>query len=193
MDGKRGRGAISYSIDTSVVDRKFRKLAREVKDASRPLKAFAVGFEFRKAQAWKVTFGKAWGGIARFQDVFWKPPAPLYVRKDGNRIPPWGGVPKKHGSGKVKGRKRPSGSRVKRSDVLMQDTGHMRSGFLLGKIAPNRRSVVFDFRERYGKIQNRMRKFAFFTAKDRSEFRRIMNDWLRALAAAMNRRARRAT
>ena len=73
-----------------------------------------------------ATFSKLRRG-GKFRGVTWSPWAPQYTRQDGTVIPAWGGVRKVHGRGLVKGRKRPSGTRVTKQSRLMEDTGNLRS------------------------------------------------------------------
>lgn len=69
----------------------------------------------------------------------WKPFADQYTRKtDGVTVPAWGGVAKIRGKGTVKGRKRPSGKRITKSSMLLQDTGTGRQSFIVQLLEPKR-------------------------------------------------------
>jgi len=97
----------------------------------------------------------------RFRGITWKYFAPQGRRKDGTVVPAWGGVPRvakgRHhiGSniasraaiyrahtritGTVKGRKRPSGRRIKKGDAIMQDTGNLKRHAMTSRRLTRRR------------------------------------------------------
>ena len=123
-----------------------------------------------------------------YRGVTWKPFAPQYVRRDGTVVPAWGGVPKVRGKRyktgkrageirgkKVKGRLRPSNSRITKRSALMQDTGTMKGRAAL-TTALRRKSVEMGPQGvRYAKEQNDRRPFLFFdTPKDARVLVRII-------------------
>lgn len=124
-----------------------------------------------------------------YRGVTWPYFAPQYTRKtDGVTVPAWGGVPHigqyswisehKRANQKargekvdrtnknrlVKGRKRPSGKRIKEGDALMQDTGTMRRSVVtawdIARIDDRR--AEFGTGLRYAPQQQARRLFLFF-------------------------------
>ena len=106
----------------------------------------------------------------RFRGVLWKYFAPQYTRKtDGVTVPAWGGVPKVRGSGLVKGRKRPSGARVRQGDAIMQDTETMR-GMAALVVRMDRYMARLGVQGvNYAAAQHKRRPFLFFVQADADE------------------------
>ncbi len=104
------------------------------------------------------------GGTHR--GVTWKYFAPQYTRKtDGAVVPAWGGVRKIRGRGNVKGRLRPSGQRIRNSDAVGQDTGHLRRAALTSRRLDLRR-MVLGTNIAYAEHFASRRPFAFFHLPD---------------------------
>jgi len=105
-----------------------------------------------------------------YRGVTWKYFAPQYRRKtDGVLVPAAGGVPKIHGKGQVKGRKRPSGKRVKPGDSVMQDNNVLRPrAALVVRMSP-KKLTLGPQGVLYAGFQHRLRPFLFFTPKDAQE------------------------
>jgi hypothetical protein len=116
---------VNVKVDLHGLPKNFEKLAKGLKalppDASRNPLAQALNEDYRKrllgATRPRVSQSGRWFGNV------WPRHADQYTRKtDGVTVPAWGGVPKLHGRGKVKGRLtseavgRGSGSRIKAGD-----------------------------------------------------------------------------
>ena len=100
------------------------------------------------------------GGTHR--GVHWNYFAPQYTRKtDGVVVPAWGGVKKIRGKGTVKGRRRPSGQRVREGDAIGQDTVNLRRGALLS-VRMSRRRLLMGSNVEYADEFASRRPFAFF-------------------------------
>lgn len=101
-----------------------------------------------------------------YRGVFWGYFADQYTRKtDGVTVPAWGGVSKVHGSGSVKGRKRPSGARVSPGDAIVQDTMLLRGqAAVVLTMKPDFLRMGTNLS--YAKYQARKRPFLFFTSQD---------------------------
>ena len=92
--------------------------------------------------------------------------ADQYTRKtDGVVVPAWGGVQKLRGRGKVKGRLRPSGSRVSFGDSVGQDIGHLRRAALISRRL-TRNALIMGGNVEYGAAFNKHRRYAFFHLPD---------------------------
>jgi len=103
------------------------------------------------------------GGTDR--TVTWKPFAPQYTRKDGTKVPLWGGIKKIRGEGSVRPRIRPSGQPYDSSSLLIQDTDRLRTGRLeLQRLTPNK--IKFGPTIVYAKKQHAMRPWSFFTPQE---------------------------
>jgi len=107
------------------------------------------------------------GGAHR--GVTWKYFAPQYTRQGGrdgtgdrSTVPAWGGIAKVRGKGVVKGRRRPSGARLRDGDSLMQDTGMMRSRAALVMRMSTRTLLLGPQGVRYAAAQQAQRPFLFF-------------------------------
>ena len=97
-----------------------------------------------------------------FRGVRWEWFTPQYHRLDGMIVPAEGGVPKMKGKGRVLGRLRHSGKRVKTTSSLMQDTGRLRTS-LLDKMQIREGTILaMDTSTAYAGYQHAMRPFQFF-------------------------------
>jgi hypothetical protein len=116
-----------------------------------------------------------------YRGVTWKYFRPQYTRKDGTVIPAWGGVRKVRGRGLVKGRLRPSRTRVKQGDSIMQDTKTMRGRAALVQRMDRDELVLGQAGSlKYAKHQQKMRPFLFFqTPRDLDQLTEIMIDHIR--------------
>ena len=105
-----------------------------------------------------------------YRGVTWAYFAPQYRRKtDGVLVPAAGGVPKIHGGGNVKGRKRPSGARIKPGDSVMQDHNVLRPRAALVVRMTPKKLTLGPQGVLYAGFQHRLRPFLFFTPKDARE------------------------
>lgn len=159
-------------IDLRELDDAIRDLERmtgKLMDGRKPLGRFFSWWKLRRAQGW-VQFKASTGGF--FFGEKWEPMKPQYTRKDGTEVPAWGGVPRvnkgfglKRRGGSVKGKKRPSGQRVKASSVMMQDTGNMRNSMLGTPLELTKNHIrvgPHGVSEEYAGEQDAMRPFAFW-------------------------------
>ena len=188
---------IAIRVDTSSLEKKLRDVAAKVKDVRPVLKAWAVETGADIGLQWnKMTFGRLYAGPADFRSgaALWKKVPPMYTRKDGTAIPPWGGVPKaalsarftktgkpKKRVGVVKARIRPSRRPVKAGDVVGKDTHEMYKQFVRSpKIAPSGRSISLVTVTAYAKWQNKLRPFNKLKQSDTDRLKRIYIDFLKA-------------
>lgn len=119
------------------------------------------------------------GGTFRGQT--WRYFAPQYTRKtDGITVPVWGGVKKVRGGGLVKGRKRPSGQRIRQGDALIQDTGTLRSRAALVVRMEKYEARLGVPNVRYANDQQDMRPFLFFASNDGGVLNRTLLEYLTA-------------
>ena len=112
-------GLFDIRVDSTQVERAMRKIGIECGNGKVPLTNFWHWWKVENLRAWDKV--KAPGGTHRGSK--WPAFKPQYTRQDGTEGPAWGGIPKVHGRGKVKGRKRPSGQRVTRESTQLQDVG----------------------------------------------------------------------
>ena len=192
---------VRLTLDTSGFDAEQRKMLAAVKNPRPPLKAFAVEYAADVLKAWNaMSFGSLWNSAKNFRDAaMWKPVAPQYVRKDGTRVPPWGGVARaQHGlkghtvkqkTGTVKGKKRPSQRRVKQGDIVGKDTQEMAREFTgPPSFTADGRTVILSTNRPYAERQNRLRPFNRFNRKDGQRLVYWVRNWLDGLIQARNQR-----
>ena len=118
-----------------------------------------------------------------YRTVAWDYFAPQYTRKsDGVTVPAWGGVPKVRGSGVVKGRKRPSNTRVKAGASVVQDLGTLRANAANVLQITKEKLALGPPNLSYAAAQNEMRPFLFFTPPDATE---LVNIAVRRLQKAL--------
>ena len=109
-----------------------------------------------------------------YRGVSWDYFAPQYTRKtDGVTVPAWGGVPKIVGTGTVKGRKRPTGTRGAAGDSVGQDSGVLRSRAALVTHMGKQRLQLAPQGVSYAGHQDKRRPFLFFTPKDAKQLIKI--------------------
>lgn len=159
-------------------DRKARKLLRDVERVGGDVRPALRQFHSRMRAVTDRTFKRLRRG-GTYRGVTWRDWAPQYTRKDGTVVPAWGGVPKVRGRGTVKGRLRPSRTRVNRTSALMQDTNTLRSRAALTMFQLSNTRIRFGTNLRYASKQQAMRPFLFFELpKDRRMFVKILQDYV---------------
>ena len=163
----------------------LRAMARKVKNWERPLRVWAVETGRDINEAWdKMTYRSLYSGPKMFRGVvMWDRLKPQYVRKDGTVVPPWGGVKRVIGKGRVLGRLRSnSKTRVKPTSIVGKDTGNMARQFTgEGVLSADKRSISLVTNVEYAEEQNRLRHFAVLGDKDVKRLDRIVRAYLRAL------------
>jgi len=193
-------GNVTWTVDRSQFDKKQRRLLSSIKDASKPLSAWAELTGAEIARDWdKMTGSKLWGRSAMFRGVeMWKALKPKYVRKDGTRVPPWGGAAarvalKKDGTPrkrqpKVKASKRPSGARWKAGDVVGRDTDNMWKQFTRNpRLHSSKRAISLMTNTKYAFHQNNLRQFNVLTGGDKERLVVQLKRWLDGLTADWNK------
>lgn len=101
------------------------------------------------------------GGV--YRGVRWSYFAPQYTRKtDGVVVPAWGGVPKIRGTGLVLGRLRPSRTRVRQGDAILDDTSTLKGRATTYVPVLNKHELRFGTNLGYARFQARRRPFLFF-------------------------------
>jgi len=190
-------GNVTWTVDRSQFDKKQRRFLDGVKNASKPLKRWAVATGTVIAKDWdKMKYGRLYsvtGFMARqeFREgVKWRPVRPMYGRiTDGAVIPPWGGTKLLNGVGKVKGRKRPSGKRVKPGDVVGKDTGNMIKQFTRNPILhASKRAISLMTNVGYAVHQNNLRQFNKLVPGDKTRLIDELKLWMDSLATEWNKR-----
>lgn len=162
-------------------------LSDELGDMYRPLARFYEGWKAERSLKWgqmRASRGGAYFGKR------WAPMQDQYTRQtDGVTVPAWGGVTKLQGKGKVKAKKRPSGQRVSKNSVLMQDTGAMRNSWLGSRphIDENVLSIGLGALE-YTKHQEKRRRFAFWARNDERMLANEVQREVDEIVARFNRR-----
>ncbi len=167
----------------------LRDTAARVRDKSAVLMAFAEWWHATILTALaRMTYGLLWPNGAWFRPgIWWKAAADLYQRASGERIPPYGGVPRvRPPRGPVKGRKRHSGARVTRYSVMMQDTGNLMQDFLTApEIGPEKDTITWSVTADYAEEQNALRTFNEFSRPtDDEKLTEFYRQWLEALFTA---------
>lgn len=173
------------TIVENTLSDELRETAAMVKDKTAPLVAFAEWWHAQMLTAIaRMTYGLLWPNGAWFRPgIWWRAAADLYQRASGERIPPYGGVPRvRPPKGPVKGRKRHSGARVTRASVMMQDKGNMLQDFLTApEIGPNKDDITWSAVGDYYEEQNALRAVDQFAAGDDQKLTEIYAQWLDAL------------
>lgn len=146
-------------------------------DFRKPNKEFAQYMRVQVDSMFRRNRSGQRGGTHR--GITWDGFKPQYTRKDGTVIPAWGGVKKVRGRGRVKGRKRPSGTRITRRSSLMQDTGTMRSRAALVIKQNQHKTEMGPQGVRYAAKQQNLRPFLFFIDKDARKYGNIIKSFLR--------------
>jgi hypothetical protein len=167
-------------LDTRQFDRRMRKLLHATDNLSTPFTAASGEVTRLQSDAWnKMTYRSLYLGPQVYRTKVWREVRPMYIRQDGTRIPPWGGVPKVVGRGNVKGRKRARSRRLKSGDIVGRDTGNMFRQWT--KPVVKQRSVTFSVRQLYGRYQEKLRSFAYLTTDDKRIFVSEVGRYLREL------------
>lgn len=174
---------------TNTLSDELRETAALVRDKTAPLTAFAEWWHAEMLTALaKMTYAILWPNGAWFRPgIWWRAAADLYRRASGERIPPWGGVPRiRKPKGAVKGRKRHSGTRVTRASWMMQDNGTLLQDFLTApEIGPNKDILTWSVVTDYAEEQNGLRPYNQFSLPtDETKLTEIYRQWLEALFQA---------
>ena len=149
-------------MQLDVQDEALQKLLKQVDKALSTGRAVFKEFALYMRQVTDTTFIRNRHG-GSYREVSWDYFAPQYTRKtDGVTVPAWGGVAKIHGTGTVKGRKRPSGARIKQGDSVMQDGGTLRARAALTLALGENKIELGPQGVRYAGEQQAMRPFLFF-------------------------------
>jgi len=193
--------------DLSQADARMRALAAAVKDASEPLGQWASYYGQATWDAFTpMTFEALYEGPRPFRGVMWPQIEPQYIRKTGpeadRRVPPWGDVDRIAGAvnwnssdiatgkkrfkreaeveGKVRGKLRKSGGRVKRTSMVGRDTNEMVREFARNPVlSPDHKSVTLSTNQPYAPRFNKKRPFAFVTKEDGQKLTAFCLSWLR--------------
>lgn len=178
---------VELRIEDKELLKRLEELGDRAKDGRKPLGAFY--------QDWRLDVTKSWVQVradgGRFRGASWPGFKPQYVRSDGAVVPAWGGTPKVRGRGSVKGKKRPSGQRVRPDSIMMQDTGRLRSALLTNAPVVNETTLRIGgtdlpvYAERqfidYG------RNPLFFTAEDAKRFEQRGREYIEELTRKFNK------
>lgn len=198
---------ISVTTTFAPMDRRLNAFARGIKDPSKPLMQFATWYG---ADVWRAldrhTFGSDYDRWTTFRGRPWPPILPQYVRKTGpvqdRRVPPWGGVERIAGEilwnasdvatgkklyaradkvyGRVKGKLRPSDTRVKTSSFVGRDTNEMFRQFARNPaLSGDRKIVTLSTNRPQAARFHKKRPFAFVTSADQNMLRQFCLLWLR--------------
>ena len=166
------------TLDDEKVRRMLRGVNIRAKDVRRGWRVFQQYMRARTNQ----TFERLRHG-GTFRGVHWDYFKPQYRRRDGTLVPAWGGVRKVKGGGEVLGQKRPSGSRVRRGDSILQDTETLRGRAALVQRMTRNTLVLGPQGVRYAAPQHRRRPFLFFEVpRDLSRLTHIMVEEIRVSA-----------
>lgn len=173
--------------------RHLRQLIAQGADFTRPLLSFRQYMAGAVDSLFDVlSYGR---GQASHRGVSWPGFAPQYTRKDGTVVPAWGGIPKVRGKGMVKGRKRPSGTRLTPVSALMQDTANLRGKAITALFRQSKTALSFGTPEAvdYAGEQAARRPYLFFyLPQDQPALRQILLDWLRQSGRVVSGRVSRA-
>ena len=145
--------------------RDLRKLTADIVDGRGVLRQFWRWWREYAQKQWNHVTAK--GGT--FRGVRWAPMQHQYKRADGTVVPAWGGVKRvaagfglKRKGGTVKGKKRPSGKRVKQTSKMMMDTGAFFRDVCQKPLALTKTYLDVGTSLAYGAIQDAMRKVVFW-------------------------------
>jgi len=132
----------NQDLKISFDDSDWRRLRGRLKDRAENWRPAAKRIHREMMIRVDSMFGRLKQG-GKHRGVTWKYFAPQYTRKtDGITVPAWGGVPRLYGKGRVLGRLRPSGQRIKQGDSVGQDTGNLRRGALLAARIEDHRLIM---------------------------------------------------
>lgn len=162
-------------IRMRVIDDRVRaRLAHVDRAAKRPPDVFWRRIARDQRTLTQLMFSRLGRGEGIFRGERWEPFRPQYTRKtDGVEVPAWGGVPKVRGEGAVQGRKRPSGTRITPSSLLMQDIGRLvGQAASVHRIIRGGQAVEISTPAEYARKQNEARTFMKFTRADKRRYSR---------------------
>ena len=157
----------------TIDDRELRETLQQLEDRgadlSIPLLRFRQYMTVQTDSMFSMLSNARGGGSHR--GVRWGGFAPQYTRKDGTVIPAWGGVKKVRGTGVVKGRLRPSGTRVTAASAIMQDTGNLRGKATSTLFRRTKNLLTFGTSPtvHYAAAQEAMRPYLFFHTPKNSD------------------------
>ena len=160
-------------IRLQVLDNALRTTLKRIQSrAEAPARLFRRIWRDQQTKT-QLMFSRLGRGDGRYRGEYWPPFARLYIRKTtGQEIPAWGGVPKIRGEGTVKGRKRPSGTRITPQSLLMRDTGYLASAAASAfRIDRRGTRATIGTPVKYAWKQNEMRRFMKWTRDDRRLYR----------------------
>lgn len=212
-------GNVTWTVDHSVFDSKMREFLAKTRNASKPFKRWALITGRAIEADWqKMTFSHLYsvsgfaGGKNFRGNISWRPVRPMYGRlTDGVSVPPWGGVTRIAAGftidassvekrraikvkatrvfGKVSGRKRPSGKRVKPNDVVGQDTRNMIKQFTRNpQLHANKRGISMVTNVKYAHHQNNLRQFNALTDGDKLRLVEELKLWFIESIDGFNKR-----
>lgn len=185
--------ATRMTYNDSQLRRHLRQLIAQGTDFTRPLLTFRQYMAVAVDSLFDVlSYGR---GNATHRGVSWPGFAPQYTRQDGTVVPAWGGIPKVRGKGMVKGRKRPSGTRLTPVSAIMQDTGNLRGKAITALFRQTKTAISFGTPEsvNYAGEQAARRPYLFFyLPQDKPALRQILLDWLRQTGRLVSGRTSRA-
>lgn len=183
----------NFLTNGPAVERALRQLGKDVADGTdvlleldRATKA-DLGREMGK--------GKATGGRVRGRQQAGF--ADQYTRKtDGAVVPAWGDVRRLHGRGVVKGKKRPSGKRIRRTSIVNQDTGRFRAALVAARAKIQNKGTLLIIGGKgvlphYAEHILRLRPLLFWTPADKRRYRRLTIAKIRKAVKRAERRAQR--
>ena len=164
---------VTVKVDSEALELRLKGLGDVARDMRPAFRRFA---QYMRVQTDNTFEAMRTGGQHR--GVHWPYFAPQYTRKDGTVVPAWGGVPYANGNGTVKGRKRPSGRRIRRGDALMQDTMTMRARAALVQHMGRNVARLGPQGVKYAAVQQARRPFLFFTKQDGAILGEMLRDYL---------------
>ena len=145
----------------------FGRFGKKAQDYNVPLKNW-YGYMLRQTALTFKTLGGKNSGM--FRGVSWTWFADQYTRKDGS-------VMHAEGDGRVKGRLRHSGKRVKSADKVMQDRGILFQN-AMAQFRIRQDSLIARTPVKYAKFQQGLRPFAFITEDDVGVLAKMIGNYL---------------
>lgn len=168
-----------------VDDRKARALMRDVEKVGGDVRPALRRFHAYTRVRTDRTFRRLRRG-GTYRGVRWDGFAPQYTRKGGrdgtgdtSTVPAEGGIAKVRGRGVVKGRLRPSRTRVDSTSAVMQDTKTLRARAAATMFTLAKTRIVFGTNLKYARRQQDLRRFLFFELpRDRREFMQLLQEYI---------------
>lgn len=178
--------AIDLTIDESVTGQ-LEAARAALTNMRKPLSILRRGLEHRmNDQLFQTRVGS--GGTVR--GVNWNEMATYYTRRDGTKVPAWGGIPKVRGDGLVLGRKRKGSAGRVTQDKRFLEPWTGRSVFRYVSMAPNHMKIGSS-KQKHIAAFNARRQFLFWNDADTSELPKILQVWIdRHLERAKHGRAK---